>query len=491
MKNAAKISRRSLACAPNLEGMRPLYTVQQVRDAEAPLLAAQEKPDELMRKAAHHVAFAARKMLGGNFGRVLVLAGSGGNGGDALYAATELKLTSLEAILMGGRVHQPALAAFEAAGGVVVEKPMGEYALVIDGITGIGGTGALRDWAAGIIAELDAPVLSVDVPSGVDADTGATHGAHVRADRTITFSGLRYAHAFASACGDVEVADLGLGFEPADAFLWNALQDTIPLPLEPRESDDKYSGGAVGICAGSQQYPGAGILCATAAVRATPSMVRFIGDTCPLPEIVSHRTIAECARVQAWVYGPGRGDADELATLLARPEPLLIDATGLTTLAKEPALREQLKSRRAVTVLTPHVGEFVQLIEGFKLPVNLENWVTSARTLAEHTNTTVLLKGRRTVIANCEGPAHIVELGTSWAATPGSGDVLSGLAGAWLATPHLGKLGPVKLMVLAAMIHGQASEIAARTAYGHAPTSASLIADAIRPATARVCDHVS
>lgn len=477
----------SLGCAPNLMGMRPLYTVQQVREAEAPLLAAQEAPDELMRKAAHQVALAARQMLGGTFGRILVLAGSGGNGGDALYAATELKVASLEAVLMGGRVHQPALAAFEAAGGVVVEKPLGEYSLVIDGITGIGGTGALRDWAAGILAEVDAPILSVDIPSGVDADTGATHGAHVRAQRTITFSGLRYAHAFSSACGEVQVADIGLDFPPAKAFLWNALQDSIPLQLEPRESDDKYSGGVVGICAGSEQYPGAGVLCASAAVHATPSMVRFIGKSVPMPEIVPHPSVWEAGRVQAWVYGPGRGDADELTELLGRPEPLLIDATGLTVLAKNPELREQLKQRQATTVLTPHVGEFVQLVEGFKLPVNLENWVVSAEQLAAHTGTTVLLKGRRTVITNAQDPTNIVDLGSSWAATPGSGDVLSGLAGAWLATPYLAEFGSVKLITLAAMIHGQAAEMAARTAYGYAPTSASLILDAIRPATARVC----
>ncbi|GAA4795199.1 bifunctional ADP-dependent NAD(P)H-hydrate dehydratase/NAD(P)H-hydrate epimerase [Corynebacterium canis] len=467
--------------------MRPLYTVEQVRAAEAPLLAAQQRPDELMRKAAHQVARAAQDMLDSKYGRILVLAGSGGNGGDALYAATELKAASLEAVLMGGRVHQPALAAFEAAGGTVVEKPLGEYALVIDGITGIGGTGALRDWAAGIVASIDAPVLSVDIPSGVDADTGATHGAHVKARRTITFSGLRYAHAFASACGEVTVADIGLEFEPADAFLWNALTDNLPLKLEPGESDDKYTGGVVGICAGSTQYPGAGIMCSIAAVRATPSMVRYIGDICPLPEIVPHPSIAEAARVQAWVYGPGRGERDELAELLARPEALLIDASGLTVLARDAALREQLIERKFPTVLTPHVGEFVQLVEGFRLPVNLEDWVGSARALAVHTGTTVLLKGRRTVITDGVNPTNIVDLGTSWAATPGSGDVLSGLAGAWLATPLLDKWGAVKVMTLAALIHGQAAEIAARTEYGHAPTSASLIIDAIRPATARVC----
>ncbi|MDO5077080.1 bifunctional ADP-dependent NAD(P)H-hydrate dehydratase/NAD(P)H-hydrate epimerase [Corynebacterium sp.] len=471
--------------------MRPLYTVHQVRAAEAPLLASQQRPDELMRKAAREVARVAKQMLDDHYGRVLILAGSGGNGGDALYAATELKAISLEAILMGGRVHQPALAAFEAAGGVVVEKPLGEYALVIDGITGIGGTGALRDWAAGIVAEIDAPVLAVDVPSGVDADTGATHGAHVRARRTITFSGLRYAHAFASACGEVTVADIGLQFEPADAFLWHALNDSFPLRLEPGESDDKYTGGVVGICAGSEQYPGAGTLCAMAAVRATPSMVRVIGSSCPAPEVVPHASIAEAARVQAWVYGPGRGERDELAELLSRPEPLLIDASGLTVLARDNALREQLINRRFVTVLTPHVGEFVQLVEGFHLPVNLEDWVGAARSLAVHTGATVLLKGRRTVITGSTGPSHVVDLGTSWAATPGSGDALSGLAGAWLATPHLEALGAVNVMTLAAMIHGQAAEIAARTEYGHAPTSASLIVEAIRPATARVCSPVA
>ena len=184
------------------------YTADQIRAAEAPLLAAQAHPDELMQSAAHAVFEAAEAMLGnGAGGRILVLAGPGGNGGDALYAGAELQLAGhrVDALLTAGRAQERALSTFTNAGGTVLEQlpdSSTEYCLAIDGITGIGGSGGLREELADAVAWLrGVQVLAVDVPSGVDADTGVAGQLHVAADATVTFGGLRRAHALAPECG--------------------------------------------------------------------------------------------------------------------------------------------------------------------------------------------------------------------------------------------------------------------------------------------------
>ena len=207
------------------------FTADQVRAAEAPLLDSQSHPDELMQSAAHAVFEAAKAMLGnGAGGRALVLAGPGGNGGDALYAGAELQLAghNVDALLTAGHAQERALSAFTNAGGTVLERlPEGsaEYALAIDGITGIGGSGGLRGELADVVAWLrGVQVLAVDVPSGVDANTGVAGELHVSADATVTFGGWRRAHALAPECGVQLLADIGLPGRP----LHSALLETLP-----------------------------------------------------------------------------------------------------------------------------------------------------------------------------------------------------------------------------------------------------------------------
>lgn len=212
------------------------FTADQIRAAEAPLLAAQAHPDQLMQSAAHAVFEAAEAMLGGSAGsagsagRVLVLAGPGGNGGDALYAGAELALAGqgVDALLTAGHAQQRALAAFSNAGGQVLETlpdSSAEYALAIDGITGIGGFGGLREELADVVRWLRrVRVLAVDVPSGVDADTGEAGELHITADATVTFGGWRRAHALAPECGVQLLANIGLPGRPLHA----ELLDTMP-----------------------------------------------------------------------------------------------------------------------------------------------------------------------------------------------------------------------------------------------------------------------
>ncbi|RRO80084.1 bifunctional ADP-dependent NAD(P)H-hydrate dehydratase/NAD(P)H-hydrate epimerase, partial [Corynebacterium bovis] len=344
------------------------------------------------------------------------------------------------------------------------------FALVIDGIAGIGHARPLDDDAAALAAL--GPVLAVDVPSGVDADTGHAPGAHVTAAVTVTFGVRRVAHVTSDACGRVLVADIGLapglaavadehrpvatalsGWEPRPTWPGPAggpsafVVDPAVVPPErrapvvdirPGATSDKYSGGVVGVLAGSAAYPGAGVLATTGAVRATPSMVRYVGSgrdeiVRALPEVVAVSGLDDCGRVQAWVVGPGRGtgqaEREELAALLDRPEPLVVDADALTLLAGDADLRRALTDRDAPTVLTPHAGEFARLAPD--LPVDGDR-LGAARALARRLGVIVLLKGRFTVVTDGTDTT-VVDSGTSWSATPGSGDVLSGILGALVA----------------------------------------------------------
>ncbi|WP_407919356.1 bifunctional ADP-dependent NAD(P)H-hydrate dehydratase/NAD(P)H-hydrate epimerase [Corynebacterium urinipleomorphum] len=529
------VSNLDHAIAATVGNMVYAYTVEQIRAAEQPLLEAQAEPDELMKSAAHAVFEAAETMLAGpdplafmqENRRTLLLVGKGGNGGDALYAGAELALAghTVDAWLAWGSAHEPALEAFRNAGGTVLDgtpQDVRNYRFAIDGLTGLGGAGSLDEETGRVIqglADWYAHVLAVDVPSGIDADTGEKGDVHVTADATVTFGGWRLAHGLAPECGiqllaDPHIADgrsISGNLSPiyAAASISRAVSGTHDWPkslirmtctnvpsMEPRFHDDKYSGGVVGIRAGSGTYPGAAVLCTAGAVKATPSMVRYAGPQAmevvrSWPEVVVTQRLEDAGRVQAWVFGSGTGTdstaSSELAYLLGREEPLLIDADGLTLLSLDPELRELLRNRQGQTVLTPHDGEFTRLRDAEGL--DPAGRLAETRALAESLNCIVLHKGRSTIISNArhDGPVSIVDAGTSWAATPGSGDVLAGLTGAHLAQiaarwgndAFLSDTQPV-------VIHAMASALAAHTEYGDGPTHASAIAQSVPAATAKL-----
>ena len=521
------------------------WTAAHIRQAEKELLERQTEPDQLMRAAAAAVAQAARDMREGSAnrpGKVLVVAGPGGNGGDGLYAGAELaeQGEEVETYLTAGTAHEPALEAFRRAGGRVLDElpdSPWEYALAIDAITGIGGTAGLRDELTEVVELLDYPllkVLSVDVPSGVAADSGDGGALHVTAEATVTFGGWRRAHGLHPACGTQLLADIGVGermlsqaldqlaeeAQLGETLLLNVTRACPPgeewsAPLEhmrpahvssvePHSADDKYSGGVVGIRAGSGQYPGAALLSVSGALYATPSMVRYVGPQAAEvvrahPEVVATQELDEAGRVQAWVFGPGAGTdetaARELAWVLRQEVPVLIDADGLTLLCDHPDLLGQLHDREHPTVLTPHDGEFARLREAAQVPAS--NRLEETLQLAAVLGATVLRKGRCTVIASPPDAdtAYAVDAGHSWAATPGSGDVLSGLAGARIALAAARTKDPdflatevAEAVNHAANVHALAAALAADTQFGPAPAPASRIADFIREATAALTD---
>jgi ADP-dependent NAD(P)H-hydrate dehydratase / NAD(P)H-hydrate epimerase len=473
--------------------MRNAYAVVRVREAESALMAL--VPDGvLMQRAASGLASVCAGLLGsagGVYGsQVAVLAGSGDNGGDALYAGALLasRGASVTAIAAGSRVHEGGAAALRAAGGRLAEATAARAAeaiaaadVILDGLLGIGGRGGLREPGASLAAAAERSpgrVVAVDLPSGIDADTGEAAGAAVRADVTVTFGAYKPGLLIdpgASYAGVVEFVDIGLGDhlgapgvaapQAADIAAW--------LP-SPGPESDKYRRGVLGVLAGSDRFTGAAILAVGGAIHGGAGMVRLVSAPAAAsvvrerwPEAVITTTdmappgdelLAAAGRVQAWVAGPGMGTGDSalrlLEAVLRSDLPVLVDADGITVLAGHPGLLP----RSAPTLITPHAGELARLLGADRADIEarrLEFAVSAAAGL----RCTVLLKGSTTVIA-CppgEGEVLVNSTGTSWLATAGSGDVLSGLAGALLAQG----LHPARAAAAAAYLHGLAARLAA------------------------------
>ena len=466
------------------------HDVAAVRDAEAELMALLPE-GALMRRAATGLAVMCARTLGRVSGaRVVVLAGSGSNGGDALHAGAWLarRGARVDAVLLSARTHQAGLADLRGAGGRVCAVAAGAEPaatgqaqalvrvadLVLDGIVGIGGKGALRPDVARLAAaasEAGGLLVAVDVPSGVDASTGEVAGAAVRADLTVTFGTHKPGLVIdpgAAYAGAVSLVDIGLGphlGQPAAALLEGA--DVAGLLPTPAGESDKYSRGVVGVVAGSDSYPGAAVLCTGGAVRAGAGMVRYAGPDhaadlvrARWPEVV----VGE-GRVQAWALGSGLGEGPEAASrveqALGSDQPAVVDADGLRHLAP---------GRAAPTLLTPHAGELARLLEVNRAAVEARR-LQHARRAAEQFGATVLLKGSTTVVADPGGAVRVNSTGTPWLATAGTGDVLAGICGALLAAG----LDPLDAGSVGAWLHGMAGRLAA----SGAPLSAGQVMEQI------------
>ncbi len=496
----------------------------------------------LMQRAAAGLASVCTTVLradpGGVYGsRVVVLAGTGDNGGDALYAAALLarRGASVTVIQAGPRIHAGGAGALRTAGGrfagvAAVRGPddtrpdisgrydaghdvrhaIGHADLIIDGMLGIGGKGGLREpyaTLAQLAVSSAATTVAVDLPSGIDADTGAVDGPAVRAAVTVTFGVVKPGLLIdpgARHAGVVELVDIGLQphlLEPPDVSA--PQRDDIRLLVpRPGPESDKYRRGVLGLLAGSNRFTGAALLASGAAVHGGAGMVRLV--TAPAaaaaarslwPEVVITELDADSrdrsgekndypgaegqpwspasvGRVQAWVAGPGMGvtqdAAQRLAAVLGTSLPVLVDADGLTLLAQRP----DLLPRPAPTLLTPHAGELGRLLGADPADVE-ERRLEYARKAATRTGACVLLKGSTTVIAPPDGmdPVLVSTAGTPWLATAGTGDVLSGLAGALLAQGLL----PPQAALAAAYLHGLAGRLAAAGTSGRDSESAAPI----------------
>ncbi|ADD40725.1 NAD(P)H-hydrate dehydratase [Stackebrandtia nassauensis] len=469
--------------------MRGVWKVDQVRTAEAELMKRLPEGALMKRAAAGLAARCARLLHGiGLYGSaVTVLAGSGDNGGDALYAGALLArrgaaVTAVE--IFPGRTHAAALAEFRAAGGRVTDTTPEHHDLVIDGILGIGGRPGLPDNAAIMLSRMGRVLtVAVDVPSGVDVDTGAAVAQAVRADVTVTFGCLKPALAVGAAAalaGIVDCVDIGLGpFLPEPYAKVPELSDVRSWWPHARPHDDKYTRGVLGVCAGSFRYPGAGELATAGALAGPAGYIRYAGTASrhirySYPEVVTKDRVADAGRVQAWTVGPGMGTdsqaASQLASAMAAPVPMCIDADALTLISDEP---EALYERQSPSVITPHDREFSRL--SGRTPG--DDRAADALDLAQRLDCIVLLKGYRTIIANSNGDLYFNPTGDPSLATAGSGDVLAGLLGAMLAAG----VPPERAAMSAAFLHG----LAGREAANHGPVTASGIAKALPTAISR------
>ncbi|ANH38397.1 Bifunctional NAD(P)H-hydrate repair enzyme Nnr [Nocardioides dokdonensis FR1436] len=469
--------------------MRQAHTVEQVRAAEAALMARLPE-GALMMRAAHGLAQAVADWLGSTYGRrVLLLVGSGDNGGDALHAGALLarRGAGVEAWLLSDQVHAGGLAALRAAGGQVV--PAGVQTgprwgtrwgarpeVVVDGIVGIGGRPGLRPAAQEALARVEGvPVVAVDVPSGVDVDTGEAPQPHVRATFTVTFGTHKAAHLVdpaARAAGTVHLVDLGLDL-PAPGV--ESLQAADVSRLLPRPSDDahKYTRGVVGVRAGSATYPGAGLLSVAGAACGLAGMVRYVGDAAVADRVrQAHPEVVGAGRVQAWVVGSGTGDdaaatlAEALADAREHRLPVLVDAD---------ALHHLTGPLDVPAVLTPHAGELAAMLDEDRAEIEARP-LHFAREAARRYGCVVLLKGRHTLVSTPDGRTRATTTGTPWLATAGAGDVLGGVIGALLAAG----LDPFDAASVGSWLHGAAATLVSRGGPLVAGQVGGAVADVVR-----------
>ena len=430
--------------------MIPVVTPDEMRAVDA---AAPEAVEVLIERAGAALARAAVRMLGGTYGRrVVVVAGKGNNGADGRAAARCLAHRGV------------AVTVTDAATAPSVLPPSD---LVIDAAYG---TGFRGEWNSPDSA--GAPVLAADIPSGVDGLTGAA-GAGVRpATRTVTFAALKQGLMFppgSALAGDVEVADIGLDASRAAAHLLERDDVARWLPVRPPESHKWRA--ALWVVAGSSGMLGSAHLASRGAQRTGAGYVRLsspgvtqdpmaptevVGRSLP-SSLWSSDVLGDLGRFHALVVGPGLGRADTTATSAREvighaPLPVVVDGDGLFALAwSSDGAGAVLRSRPAPTVVTPHDGEYRLLCGSPPGP----DRIAAARQLAAELQCVVLLKGSATVVTAADGPALLVNTGDARLATAGTGDVLSGIIGALLAQ----RMDPVQAAAVGAWLHGRAARL--------------------------------
>ena len=424
--------------------MEPLASAAAIRAAEKTWFDAHPGGD-LMGRAASAVARRAATMLDGreSWG-VLVVAGPGNNAGDALFAAAELpdllgRPLPIQVWPVAGRTHRDGLAAALDEGAVVVDAAAALlYAtgagLIIDGLSGLGGRPGLPDAALAVARaarQARVPVLAVDLPSGLVADSVRAHPSFV-ADVTVTFIARKLAQVAqpaASACGAVELVDLGVAAPASGTHLVQDADLRAWYPW-PGPLSDKYSRGVVGLDTGSAAYPGAALLGVDGALHAGAGMVRYAGPAreavlSRFPSVVAPLDADAPGRVQAWVCGSGwpGPDPQRLARRLADGVPVVLDAGALADLPRD---------LPPGCLLTPHAGELARLL-GVDRSAVADDPIGHASRAAARSGATVLLKGATQYAVAPDGAVLIAEPGPSWSATAGSGDTLAGIAGTLLA----------------------------------------------------------
>ncbi|MEN3366334.1 MAG: ADP-dependent NAD(P)H-hydrate dehydratase / NAD(P)H-hydrate epimerase [Burkholderiales bacterium] len=495
-----------------------LYPTADIRSIEQAALAALPS-GTLMQRAGRSAAELALTLAGAphSLAKVLVFAGPGNNGGDALETACLLAHAGLRVsvLLYGDPAKYPADAqqALKRALSSAADFPdttrlselaLRSWSIVVDGLFGIGLTrpitGALRT-AVETINAFSCTVLALDVPSGLDADTGnivGTDGIAVQATHTITFigdkPGLHTAHGRDYA-GAVEVNTLGIEdryFPPAHAFLNDV--DLFAGALSHRaHNSHKGSFGDVAVIGGAPGMAGAAILAARAAAKCGAGRV-FAGflDNPPAYDSAQPNLMCRLASdldvsSSTLVVGPGLGTSpaarDALVRALGAPGPLVLDADALNLIAAEQDLQQMVTTRSGISILTPHPLEAARLLSTTGATIQADR-LAAARKLAERFDATIILKGSGTVIARPDKLVAINTTGNPGLATAGTGDVLAGICGALLA-----QRWPLWETALAATwLHGHAADMLVEQGVGPIGLTAGELIPCVRAALNQLTD---
>lgn len=481
-----------------------VYTTAEIRAIEQAVLGRPDPPPLMERAGLAAAEFAHARMLDERRISVLVLAGPGNNGGDALVAARHLKARwyRVDVMLTGdpGRLPRDAAQALErwrAVGGQMLDQipPGRRWDLVIDGLFGLGLTRdvegrhrALIEWMNG--SRL--PVLAIDIPSGLDSDTGLVRGAAVRAAATVTFMALKPGLLTLDGpdhCGEIAVDTLGLApedFPPQRVFLMERDRALAPWKPRPRNSH-KGLFGSVGLLGGAPTMVGAALLAGRSALklgagRVYVGLMARDGPACDpgQPELMLRppEALFQLEHLSCLAVGPGMGlspDAYQwLKAALETRFPLVLDADALNLLAEFPRLREALAAR-GNAVLTPHPAEAARLLQTSTAQVQSDR-LAAARRLSEAFRSPVVLKGAGSICALPDGTRHINPTGNPGMASAGMGDVLTGMIAAFIAQG----LSPEQALLLAVHLHGAAADRCVEQGRGPVGLTAGETADAAR-----------
>ena len=478
-----------------------------LRVAELRAVEARAADAPLMERAGLAAAEVARSMIAVHSARVLVLAGPGNNGGDAFVVARWLKSWFFEVVVAfcgdAAQLASDAAAAHQAwhnAGGTTLhEWPDGLFGLIIDGLFGIGLARAIEGVPAQWIARANAsalPVLALDIPSGLAADTGVARSPAIRASATATFIALKPGLLTGDGpdhCGTISVHGLELderlvGEARGHVLAWATQKSALAEVLRRTQHNvHKGSFGTLAVVGGGDGMVGAAMLAGRAALHLGVGKV-WLGLSAATPPAVdwaqpelmlrSARSVLDAAP-DAMVIGPGLGTGDEargwVAQALRLPIPLLIDADALNLIARDAALASDVATRTAPTVLTPHPAEAARL-SGTTVEAIQSNRLGTALSLSATMNAAVVLKGAGSIVAYPDGRFAINSSGSSALASAGTGDVLAGMIGALLAQGVLFDAA----LAIGVCVHGAAADTLVTEGVGPLGLTASELAPIAR-----------
>ena len=479
--------------------LSPVLSIEALRDVER-----RHAHEPLMERAGAAAGEIAAAMHAARGGHIVVLAGPGNNGGDAFVCARHLRVRGfdVDVVSTGDATRLPpqaaaAWSALQPTGARFLHAPPAEPpGLIVDGLFGVGLTRALAppyaawvEWANAT----GAPILALDVPSGLDAGTGVAHEPVIEAAATTTFIALKPGLLTCDGpdhCGEISVHALGIDNDVAHTGVrleWRALSGELPAILARRKRKaHKGTFGRACIIGGAEGLVGAALLAGRAAIRlgAGRVVVGLVARTPPLvdwasAELMLREASAVGEDFDAWVVGPGLGGGERARAIVEKAarygQPLVLDADALNAIASDATLRDPIARRDAPTLATPHPAEAARLLGCDTRDIQADR-VGAATELARTLRAHVVLKGAGSIVARPDGSFDINASGNPALATAGSGDVLAGILGALLAQG----IEAAEAMRIGVCLHGAAADSLVAQGIGPLGLTASEIIDAAR-----------